>query len=415
MRYRERGADRVIFGTAAVADPGVVQEAARLLAGGGGGGARRPQRQGGGGGLEGDHARGRAGAGRAREGLGRRRASSTPTCCATAPCSGPTSPASRRWPAQAGLRITAAGGVSILDDLDAPARRSSRSAWTRSSWARPSTRSASPWPRPWQAAARADAGQAPHPLPRRGPRPRGQGRAASCPCATPAIPWSARPATTRRARTSWCSWTSPPPPTRGRSCSTWCGGWRTRSSCPSRWAAACARVEDADALLRAGADKVAVNTAAVARPRAARASWPARFGSQAVVLAVDARRRDGRGGWEVFVHGGRTPTGRDAVAWAREGAERGAGEILLTSMDRDGTQDGFDVALTRAVAEAVQRARGRLRRLRHRRAHGRGARRDGQGQRRPGRLGLPLRRDPASPRPRRELRAAGRRGAAREP
>lgn len=114
-------------------------------------------------------------------------------------------------------------------------------------------------------------------------------------------------------------------------------------------------VEDADALLRAGADKVAVNTAAVREPalleRLAR-----RFGSQAVVLAVDARATTPGGDdrhWEVYVRGGRTPTGLDAVAWAREGAERGAGEILLTSMDRDGTKDGFDVALTRAVAEAV--------------------------------------------------------------
>jgi cyclase len=111
-------------------------------------------------------------------------------------------------------------------------------------------------------------------------------------------------------------------------------------------------LEDADALLRAGADKVAVNTAAVLDPglleRLSR-----RFGSQAVVLAIDARARAGDG-FEVFVHGGRTPTGKDAVAWAREGAERGAGEILLTSMDRDGTKDGFDVALTRAVAQAVR-------------------------------------------------------------
>jgi cyclase len=109
-------------------------------------------------------------------------------------------------------------------------------------------------------------------------------------------------------------------------------------------------VEDADALLRAGADKVGVNTAAVSDPalveRLAR-----RFGSQAVVLAIDARRSGES--WEVYVHGGRTPTGKDAVAWAREGAERGAGEILLTSMDRDGTKDGFDVPLTRTVAEAL--------------------------------------------------------------
>jgi cyclase len=111
-------------------------------------------------------------------------------------------------------------------------------------------------------------------------------------------------------------------------------------------------VEDAEALLRAGADKVAVNTAAVRAP-ALLGELALRFGSQAVVLAVDARATR-RGGWEVFVHGGRTSTGKDAVAWAREGAGHGAGEILLTSMDRDGTKDGFDLALTRAVAEAVR-------------------------------------------------------------
>ena len=112
-------------------------------------------------------------------------------------------------------------------------------------------------------------------------------------------------------------------------------------------------VEDADALLRAGADKVGVNTAAVSDP-ALLARLAHRFGSQAVVLAIDARRKDASSSWEVFVHGGRTPTGRDVVAWAREAAERGAGEILLTSMDRDGTKDGFDLPLTRAVAEAVR-------------------------------------------------------------
>ncbi len=110
-------------------------------------------------------------------------------------------------------------------------------------------------------------------------------------------------------------------------------------------------VADAEALLRAGADKVAVNTAAVAEP-ALVDSLARRFGSQAVVLAVDARAT-GAGAWQVHVHGGRTPTGRDAVAWAREGAARGAGEILLTSMDRDGTKDGFDLALTGAVADSV--------------------------------------------------------------
>jgi imidazole glycerol-phosphate synthase subunit HisF len=110
-------------------------------------------------------------------------------------------------------------------------------------------------------------------------------------------------------------------------------------------------VDDAEALLRAGADKVAVNTAAVHAPELVE-QLSRRFGAQAVVLAIDARAK-GAGAWEVYVHGGRTPTGRDAVRWAREGMDRGAGEVLLTSMDRDGTKDGFDVALTRAVSEAV--------------------------------------------------------------
>jgi cyclase len=112
-------------------------------------------------------------------------------------------------------------------------------------------------------------------------------------------------------------------------------------------------VEDAQAVLDAGADKVSVNSAAVARPELL--DEMARvFGAQCVVLAIDARRRDGgQDGWEVYVAGGRSATGRDAVAWAREGVERGAGEILLTSMDRDGTNDGYDLELTRAVAEAV--------------------------------------------------------------
>jgi len=110
-------------------------------------------------------------------------------------------------------------------------------------------------------------------------------------------------------------------------------------------------VDDAEALLRAGADKVAVNTAAVSRPELL-TELSRRFGAQAIVLAIDGQRR-AEGGFEVYVHGGRTPTGRDVVQWAVEGAERGAGEILLTSMDRDGTKDGFDVELTRAVADAV--------------------------------------------------------------
>jgi imidazole glycerol-phosphate synthase subunit HisF len=111
-------------------------------------------------------------------------------------------------------------------------------------------------------------------------------------------------------------------------------------------------VEDADELLRAGADKVGVNTAAVNDPSLLE-RLSRRFGAQAIVLAIDARR-NGKGGWEVYVRGGRTPTGKDAVEWAREGAERGAGEILLTSMDRDGTKDGFDLELNQKIAETVR-------------------------------------------------------------
>jgi cyclase len=109
-------------------------------------------------------------------------------------------------------------------------------------------------------------------------------------------------------------------------------------------------VADAQAVLDAGADKVSVNSAAVARP-ALLAELAEVFGAQCVVLAIDARRENG--GYGVYVDGGRRPAGRDAIAWAREGAERGAGEILLTSMDRDGTEDGYELELTRAVADAV--------------------------------------------------------------
>jgi len=109
-------------------------------------------------------------------------------------------------------------------------------------------------------------------------------------------------------------------------------------------------VEDARQLLRAGADKVGVNSAAVARSALVR-EIAAEFGAQCVVVAIDARRRSG--GWEVYTHGGRQPTGLDAQAWAFEVASIGAGEILLTSMDRDGTRDGFDLSLTRAIVDAV--------------------------------------------------------------
>lgn len=115
-------------------------------------------------------------------------------------------------------------------------------------------------------------------------------------------------------------------------------------------------VDDARTMLRAGADKVSVNSAAVARPELI-AEIAAVFGNQCVVCAIDARRRavDGSAseGWEVFVAGGRTPTGLDVVEWAQRAESLGAGEILLTSMDRDGTRDGFDLELTSAVSSSV--------------------------------------------------------------
>jgi cyclase len=114
-------------------------------------------------------------------------------------------------------------------------------------------------------------------------------------------------------------------------------------------------VDDARRLLRAGADKVSVNTAAVQRPELV-GEIATEFGSQCAVVAIDARRTDDpkiESGFEVFIHGGRTPTGLDAVEWARQVEALGAGEILLTSMDRDGTKDGFDIPLTRAIADAV--------------------------------------------------------------
>jgi cyclase len=112
-------------------------------------------------------------------------------------------------------------------------------------------------------------------------------------------------------------------------------------------------VDDVRALLRAGADKVSINTAAVARPEFV-GEAAERFGTQCVVVAIDARRRDTGRGWEVFTHGGRTPTGLDAVEWAARMEVAGAGEILLTSMDRDGTRLGYDLELTRAVADRVR-------------------------------------------------------------
>jgi len=115
-------------------------------------------------------------------------------------------------------------------------------------------------------------------------------------------------------------------------------------------------VDDVRRLLRAGADKVSLNTAALERPTVIREAVE-RFGSQCIVVAIDARREASRPGaadrWGVYTHGGRRPAGRDAIEWAREAVELGAGEILLTSMDRDGTKDGYDLELTRAVSQTV--------------------------------------------------------------
>ena len=111
------------------------------------------------------------------------------------------------------------------------------------------------------------------------------------------------------------------------------------------------KVDDVRRLLNAGADKVSINTAAVNNPQLV-AEASGRVGSQCIVVAIDAKARPD-GGWQVYTHGGRTATGLDAIAWARQVEALGAGEILLTSMDRDGTRAGFDIALTRAVADAV--------------------------------------------------------------
>jgi cyclase len=111
-------------------------------------------------------------------------------------------------------------------------------------------------------------------------------------------------------------------------------------------------LEDVRAMLNAGADKVSLNTSALLDPDLVSAA-SRRFGNQCIVVAIDAKRCADGSGWEVYTHGGRRPTGRDAIAWGREVADRGAGEILLTSMDADGTKDGYDIALTRTLSDAV--------------------------------------------------------------
>lgn len=111
-------------------------------------------------------------------------------------------------------------------------------------------------------------------------------------------------------------------------------------------------VESMRTMLKAGADKISVNTAAVDNPKII-SEGAKKFGSQCIVLAVDAKRREDGKGWEIYTHGGRTATGLDAIEWVQKGVGLGAGEILLTSMDADGTKDGYDIELTRAVSEAV--------------------------------------------------------------
>lgn len=112
------------------------------------------------------------------------------------------------------------------------------------------------------------------------------------------------------------------------------------------------KIEDMRQMLRAGADKVSLNTSAIQNPQLI-SQGAEKFGSQCIVVAVDARSTGKPGKWEVYIHGGRTPTGIDVLEWVRQAEELGAGEILLTSMDRDGTKDGYDLPLTKAVAEAV--------------------------------------------------------------
>ena len=137
----------------------------------------------------------------------------------------------------------------------------------------------------------------------------------------------------------------------GTFCSTWCGAQPRSASCPLTVGGGVRAVEDIRNLLLAGADKVSINTAAVSNPNFV-AEAARKFGRQCIVVAIDPKQV-GPGRYEIFTHGGRKPTGLEAIAWAQRMVELGAGEILLTSMDRDGTKIGYDLPLTRAVADAV--------------------------------------------------------------
>ena len=195
-------------------------------------------------------------------------------------------------------------------------------------------------------------------------------------------------ATTARAPTSSPSSTSPRAPTSATSCCTSSRRWRARCSSRSPSAAACARWRTCGACSTPAPTRCRSTPSAVQNPELVRETSGI-VGNQAIVVAIDAKKNGAS--WEVFTHGGRKPTGLDAVEWARRMVEAGAGEILLTSMDRDGTREGFDLALTRAVSRGGQRAGDRLRRRRlgraPRRRRARGARRRGaRGER------VPLRR-----------------------
>ena len=140
----------------------------------------------------------------------------------------------------------------------------------------------------------------------------------------------------------------------GKSFSTWWYDSRNGIRIPLTVGGGVREIKDIRNLLNAGADKVSINTAAVNRPEFVKEAAE-RFGAQCIVVAIDAKKKkpETDAGWEVYIHGGRTPTGIDAIEWAQRLESYGAGEILLTSMDRDGTKEGYDIPLTRAIADAV--------------------------------------------------------------
>ncbi len=166
-----------------------------------------------------------------------------------------------------------------------------------------------------------------------------------------ATPSSRRRCTTAKAQMSWCFSISRPATNGGTLSSTWCAALADSVFIPFTVGGGIRTVDDMRGLLLAGLDKVSINSLPVRTPELITAG-ATRFGSQCIVVAIDGRRRDAEG-WEVFINGGRVPTGLDVVAWAREAERLGAGEILLTSMDADGTQRGYDLPMLSAVTAAV--------------------------------------------------------------